>query len=895
MSVFHGLVALWCLAVCHPVLSDETQLNLPGCNADRQTDCVAHLFPSDEMREQRSCFPSRYLELWDESTHAGTDAFMRRRGTPASVAQGQNFAYEQVSGEACGISPDFLKPLAKRFSCLDPNPDDKFRHCNVRRPQFGVALEGGGSKTAPFALGVLAGLNQAGLLDKVDLVASVSGGSYAAHYYFSRLLDAVGPLEASDPLPKPPRELAASWFADCIPHRYRKRFADGLGEHLICPYGRHARERPSETVGKLLPGDDQPVPDQGTVACQGVTIDQCHARFYNDLIYPLGDWRSADDHTGLAEAWGNVVFLLMQHFVTLVPHHLAHSLFDWPENFSPSREAYRAGIERAFGHTEDSWRRAVAAGPNDPGEAMRVRSEHTLGALGQAYRNQQVRCGGRGGCGFPLWVMGSANSMGRSVSSWLNTPERDALRIQFETTPVSQGSGAFGWADRAWTDWRLRDAAGASAAFADDQQRLFAEQPMRFLASSFLHLFNANWGTDLPNYAAAAADRRWWHRFAFWPLYGLPAYSGMDSPYIHLSDGGNTDNLGLLALLRRGTRNIVVSASSEDRMGQFPSLCETKNQLELDGEYRLLMPELASFDRVCNQHLGTTEKNTWGLARVKQLYCQRLGLASDKACDRAFDDHEQGVEAFPEDPREAPVRALGYSLWNWPAPVIEGCVVRGPQGEGDDACPRADYTPDSGRMLISRLFVIKPAIRLDNLQRQLAPAAEGQPVDELAFCGCQSRAWKAWEAERESKAGSVERERIVSYCPHATGLPLGAHKVYSKAGGAPLPAADPMDLPCQSLAFLTYNACADDRYPHFPQNSFVFMTFNSSHTLFAAYYDLGRHYASQLRAVDDHDGANLALTRPRTLGPAEIPLQGYRYSDRRAGTGSAGEERAPCQ
>ena len=103
-----------------------------------------------------------------------------------------------------------------------------------------------------------------------------------------------------------------------------------------------------------------------------------------------------------------------------------------------------------------------------------------------------------------------------------------------------------------------------------------------------------------------------------------------------------------------------------------------------------------------------------------------------------------------------------------------------------------------------------------------------------------------------------------------------------------------MDLPCQSRLFSPTTPALTIDIRIFPKTA-LSSTFNSSHTLFAAYYDLGRHYASQLRAVDDHDGANLALTRPRTLGPAEIPLQGYRYSDRRAGTGSAGEERAPCQ
>src|SRR5690606_1640562 len=43
------------------------------------------------------------------------------------------------------------------------------------------------------------------------------------------------------------------------------------------------------------------------------------------------------------------------------------------------------------------------------------------------------------------------------------------------------------------------------------------------------------------------------------------------------------------------------------------------------------------------------------------------------------------------------------------------------------------------------------------------------------------------------------------------------------------------------------NTCNADGYPHFPQHDFIFMTLNSSHSLFSAYYELGRQYAAELR------------------------------------------------
>jgi hypothetical protein len=72
------------------------------------------------------------------------------------------------------------------------------------KPFTGLALSGGGTKAAGYALGIFAGLTpqtaatsqpqmQAKVNDfkgrKMDVVSSVSGGSYAALWYFSRLLD----------------------------------------------------------------------------------------------------------------------------------------------------------------------------------------------------------------------------------------------------------------------------------------------------------------------------------------------------------------------------------------------------------------------------------------------------------------------------------------------------------------------------------------------------------------------------------------------------------------------------------------------------------------------------------------------------------------------------------
>lgn len=53
----------------------------------------------------------------------------------------------------------------------------------IKRKRFGLALSGGGYRAAAFHLGTLHALHRMGLLDKVDVISSVSGGSILSAFY----------------------------------------------------------------------------------------------------------------------------------------------------------------------------------------------------------------------------------------------------------------------------------------------------------------------------------------------------------------------------------------------------------------------------------------------------------------------------------------------------------------------------------------------------------------------------------------------------------------------------------------------------------------------------------------------------------------------------------------
>ena len=54
---------------------------------------------------------------------------------------------------------------------------------SVDGKKIGLALSGGGYRAAAYHIGTLRALRKLGILDKVDVISSVSGGSITAAYY----------------------------------------------------------------------------------------------------------------------------------------------------------------------------------------------------------------------------------------------------------------------------------------------------------------------------------------------------------------------------------------------------------------------------------------------------------------------------------------------------------------------------------------------------------------------------------------------------------------------------------------------------------------------------------------------------------------------------------------
>ena len=774
---------------------------------------VAHIFPTAEHAAAGTCFPKYHLELWRDE-----------------VAQEQELHSRDATSVGAGLECDAAAKakidwIKLRDYFRQRSHDYDAKKADWKQPKLAVTLEGGGSKSAPFAMGALAGLHEAKLLEEVDIISSVSGGGYAAYYYFSRLLDAQKAGGAT------PQSNPAKWFEDCVPSVHRSHFQNKpLSEERYCNPDPGPELGPKFSNEKLR---------QSYYAHDNIDAYikrapfQSHVRFYQDVLYPRGGMRRVNENPmDKLGTWANVAWLGALHLITVPLHTVMNSAFAMPENSAPSRTAYRLGIERAYAHTSASWGGASQGG-NKPeltggqfAEQLHSRN-HTLADLREL--TGQPVCGTNlQTCKVPLWVINAAASGGRDLTSWLKTPSNDALRTSFEMTPFGHGSGTFGFSAKPPT-LPLRDAVGSSAAFLDRDQREVGTGWFRTVANASLSAFNFEWGSDIANYNTSPARADLAHATPL-PLYHVSRERERMAPTIHLSDGGNTDNLGVLAAVRRGAKNVIVVAATGDGRGNMRSLCRAKNHLELDGTYRVKMPKLAGLNEVCSAQIGEHERVVWGDAKITELVC---GIRKDTAlcqCGAALEPKR--CQWRPDKSRKP-----GYDMWNWTHPVLSGWIERDSRDAEEPTIQK-----------ISRIHLLKPGIDTAGARAQLAksPAADATPLCVI---------------DPDGQAHPIR------------------HQILQCDG-------EQDAMPCAALAFTVSNFCKarldsgsdSDLTPNsprewrgsFPQHAVEITTLNSSYTLFGAYFDLGRHFARRLHWVSDEKGA-FALVGNKQPPAAMLP------------------------
>ena len=816
---------------------------LPVCVKDSDTDCVAPFFANRKLIAPRipEEFPRQYLELWNKQ-----------------VREDECKDPDLAKVTACRTR---LEQLSAYFNpTKEPPASDK----------IGIALEGGGNKSAPFSLGVLAGINQMGLWDRVGAIGSVSGGSYAASFYFNRMLDLY--LDDPEPTPGKVKQMRDAWFASCIPDAFSRGDRQHFPMFNVKPHACEELDNTQFTFNEKYSYQQQ------------VWMHPDVLRLADDVPGDVDEGLHVDD-------LANVLALFAMTAATVPYQFVARTIFRWPVNSSPSRFAYRLGLEREYGYSPDDWRRALAntAVPVWSQTLQVRRGERTLTTLAKKVGNHA-----------PDWIILSSAPGYIDGFAWAKPAPRDPIRQQFEITPTGFGSGTYGYA-RTYPDapfdffgahpngLPIFDAVVASAAFFDDNEINISKQPLRLLFGAVQQFGNVDWNSEIRNFNVSDRERTI-ERALVWPFYLFDTVKESKTPYIHLQDGGNAENAGILPLLRRGYRTIVYAHGTVDVEAQFAAICHLKNQLEFDGSYYIVSRDLQKLvdgvkyrsdlakteippgdflnylDQLCSQQIDSSDlaafdrnelrKKVPPVSAVAKVFCGRMGrydnvddVAYPKRAQpdlkympcaeyqRRFRSYALGTVSEDGLPLTFPARRALF--FQTSATPLRYHVCRG------DALQKIDTTRAGGTPTlekpVSTIIAVVPAVDWRDVKKQMV----GGKIDPLPG----DPEMTDWRALCET--GTKERRQLaIGTCqaPDSTQLPAASSPVKSPA----------TLLPCSTLAHVLEDKCkpidihADGRdiwHPAFPQDGVVRLTLHIPYPTYAAYFDLGR--AQARRALGD--------------------------------------------
>ena len=414
--------------------------------------------------------------------------------------------------------------------------------------KLGLALSGGGTKAAMFAHGVLNGLHNAGILQNVDVISTVSGGGYAAYWYFSKLLAA--DEHGFD---------AANIFDDCLPRYWTQGGTNDPKLVLAMHRAVHPEIRQEPNPHTLI------MPVCETPSHLGQNGDpfrwQAHLVRWPDVFgtTPVSHDGSEQGRPEREIRQGLFDGLLVEPVT---------QMFKQGSNIPM---LYQWGIERTWGLNPaprksgtETWAYTNADTNGDTGALHVDPAKVNWPALRSLHQNSAARNPARK---VPLWIV-NANSGGKTKD-----PTSNIQRL-FEMTAFGSGAEQFGYVNNIERPpiYDLGTSVRASAGFADAQGL-------------------TSWSRYLLEFLSGAlVGARW----------GVPAdviTTSNDVVRLRLSDGGGAENLGLYSLLKRGVKDIIVVDAAQDVEGDMGDLCTIR--AVLGSQVRMEFPTLGNLAAVC--------------------------------------------------------------------------------------------------------------------------------------------------------------------------------------------------------------------------------------------------------------------------------------------------------
>ena len=162
------------------------------------------------------------------------------------------------------------------------------------------------------------------------------------------------------------------------------------------------------------------------------------------------------------------------------------------------------------------------------------------------------------------------------------TKQRERGGDSFILSPLFCGSEATGYADtEKYIDGEvnLATALAVSGAAVNPNMYVTRSKPITFLMS----LFNARLGYWIKKPSCSSYDKNRLH-LSYYIYMFREMFSGLDETkeYVHLSDGGHFENLGLYELVRRRCRYIIVSDAGNDPNWTFGDLARVIEMVRID-------------------------------------------------------------------------------------------------------------------------------------------------------------------------------------------------------------------------------------------------------------------------------------------------------------------------
>lgn len=810
-------------------------------------------------------------------------------------------------------SPLLSEPLAECPAAGEPVPaqgcitqcrDQKNDRCPVNKPlpnvvseiplndtaapQLGLALSGGGSKAAPFAIGVIKRFIDNKWIFKTQYLTSVSGGSYAAFYLYYRAYRAVMADEEINPQdqlnhqtqprimpPELPVQNDTRWpgisryFVDArdqsdpaAPLLYLTFHSSDLSTNgRPTPYSLASNIEGCRTFTNIAanaPNGALPVIWEG----QKQELYQGWVECYQDMLmtHPTQESTARLDDSQLAVDF-EVMFL--ESLAALPPHYFANILFDWKQPISPTQYDYLHGIERTYAFLPMPG--ASLPIPLNDDIFTQLANCLTFKDLAQIYLADEDSISHAIGGILPKWILESTGTNG-NVGLNFSPHHYDLSQDVFEISFDEYGSGRFGYVKGAPSVIGLTVpyAVLASSAFADTAQRSLSVP--RGVVDLAIQGLDIKWGIDVANYNVSNA-RRLFHSFLIWPFYyiddPMTPYTSWAShaPTIHLSDGGQSgDNLGLIAMFRRGVRNIVVAAGEDDFHStrddpdgwlDFGSLCAAN--------YYLIQRGFTLEFEADPRHPGpaATEKKfnlkdycTWDGNRQVYIHPDRTKDGHITPFNWArrvwigtIVEYKKPLPFPVPDPQNYPELPQPPEAWTPQNEIPQGLAgikiyyLNAALDRDSWVALSTDWNPQDTAILNFTPFPLYPFTVDGDTGQRTSPGA-GWPTPEAWYPGV-----------APAMATMPQREW------HCEGE-LATMRLSESAASS---GSDSLRTALYSCPLLAYVWATNDAVLHdhihwlFPQTSTWLTTYDNSVNLFRAYRDLGWEYAGALEDVPDKE------------------------------------------